>query len=104
MKTAVLFGAGQVGAMLLRLVDETGSVRTACQRMQLSYSSGWNIIRTLESQVSYPLVESVQGGSRGGQSSLTPRGKELLRTFDAFKAELDGVVEALYKKHFEGIF
>lgn len=91
-------------AMLLRLVDETGSVRTACQRMQLSYSSGWNIIRTLESQVSYPLVESVQGGSKGGQSSLTAKGKELLQTFDGFKNELDGLVAELYKKHFEGIF
>ena len=34
-------------AMLLMLVDETKSVRAAGQRMQLSYSSCWNIIRTL---------------------------------------------------------
>ena len=32
-------------AMLLQLVDETHSVRMACQRMQISYSSGWNTIR-----------------------------------------------------------
>ena len=30
-------------AMLLALTDETNSVRLACQRMQLSYSSGWNL-------------------------------------------------------------
>ena len=33
-------------AMLLMLVDETKSVRAASQRMQLSYSSCWNMIRT----------------------------------------------------------
>ena len=38
-------------AMLLRLVEETQSVRTACQRIQMSYSSGWNVIRALESQL-----------------------------------------------------
>ena len=35
-------------AMLLTLTDETQSVRAACQRMQLSYSSGWNAINLLE--------------------------------------------------------
>ena len=35
-------------AMLLALTDETNSVRLACQRMQLSYSSGWNAINLLE--------------------------------------------------------
>ena len=43
-------------AMLLRLVEETESVRTACQRMQMSYSSGWNVIRTLESQLGRTLI------------------------------------------------
>ena len=50
-------------AMLLRLVEETASVRTACQRMQMSYSSGWNVIRRLESQLSRTLILRSQGGS-----------------------------------------
>lgn len=91
-------------AMLLQLVDETGSVRTACQRMQLSYSGGWNIIRTLESQVSFPLLERIQGGAGGGRSSLTERGKELLQVYARFEAELDGVVNRLYNQYFEGFF
>lgn len=44
-------------ATLLTLIDETKSVRAAGQRMQLSYSSCWNIIRTLESQLSFPLLK-----------------------------------------------
>ena len=53
-------------AMLLSLVDETRSVRSACQRMQISYSGGWNVIRALESQLHYPLLERSQGGASGG--------------------------------------
>ena len=50
-------------AMLLMLVDETKSVRAAGQRMQLSYSSCWNIIRTLEGQLGCTLIERTQGGA-----------------------------------------
>ena len=65
-------------AMLLTLIDETKSVRAAGQRMQLSYSSCWNIIRTLESQLNYSLIERSQGGAGGSTSVLTDRGRELL--------------------------
>ena len=61
-------------AMLLMLVDETHSVRTAGQRMQLSYTGCWNMIRTLESQLNHPLIQRAQGGAKGSQSWLTEDG------------------------------
>ena len=91
-------------AMLLTLVDETASVRTACQRMQISYSSGWNIIRTLESQLGCSLVERSQGGAGGGQSRLTEKGHRLLTRFEAFQEEVRGSANALYEKYFSGEF
>lgn len=91
-------------AMLLGLIDETGSVRSACMRMQISYSSGWNIIKNLESQVSVPLITSVQGGPAGGKSRLTEKGKELLRVYSSFEAELGELVAGLYEKYFAGFF
>ena len=51
-------------AMLLTLTDETQSVRAACQRMQLSYSSGWNAINLLEAELGYPVVARTQHLSR----------------------------------------
>ena len=36
---------------LLTLIRETGSVRDACEHMHISYSTSWNLIRTLESQL-----------------------------------------------------
>ena len=90
--------------MLLQQVEETSSVRTACQRMQISYSTGWNMIRTLESQLSSPLIIRNQGGANGGQSMLTPRGKKLILRYHECLEELKSYAEFLYKKHFDGVF
>ena len=91
-------------AMLLMLVDETNSVRTAGQRMQLSYSSCWNIIRTLESQLRFPLIERSQGGAGGSQSRLTDRGRELLERYDAYQKVLKEQANDLYDRYFGGMF
>ena len=91
-------------AMLLELVEETNSVRTACQRMQISYSTGWNIIRILESQLACSLVVRSQGGSNGGQSMLTEYGKQLLEQYRGFMKELQHNVDSLYKKYFGNVF
>ena len=91
-------------AMLLMLIDETKSVRAAGQRMQLSYSSCWNIIRTLETQLSYSLIERTQGGAGGSTSVLTDRGKLLLERYTAFDKKLKEQANALYEDYFGGLF
>ena len=91
-------------AMLLMLVDETKSVRAASQRMQLSYSSCWNIIRTLESQLNYTLIERSQGGAGGSQSRLTDRGRALLQRYTAYEQALKEQANALYAQYFGGLF
>ena len=91
-------------AMLLRLVEETASVRTACQRMQMSYSSGWNVIRALESQLSRTLIERSQGGAGGGRSHLTEDGRQLLKQYDAYSATLRDESTRLFEQYFGGLF
>lgn len=91
-------------ATLLMLIDETKSVRAAGQRMQLSYSSCWNIIRTLESQLNYTLIERSQGGAGGSTSILTDRGKELLQRYHAYETLLKEQASALYEQYFGGLF
>ncbi|MGM9541934.1 MAG: NTP transferase domain-containing protein [Candidatus Limivicinus sp.] len=91
-------------AMLLELVDETQSVRTACARMQMSYSSGWNLIRRLESQLNMSLIERSQGGAGGGKSSLTPEGKRLTEAYRSYLAAVKEAAADLYGQYFTGIF
>ena len=87
-------------AMLLALIDESGSVRGACQRMQISYSTGWNIIRALESQLHFPLLERSQGGSGGGESRLTEKGKRLVDCYEKYAARLRREAAELFDEYF----
>ena len=91
-------------AMLLTLIDETKSVRAAGQRMQLSYSSCWNMIRTLESQLSFTLIERSQGGAGGSTSVLTDRGRLLLERYNAYDKKLKELSTELYEDYFGGLF
>ena len=91
-------------AMLLRLIDETRSVRQACQRIQMSYSSGWNVIRTLEGQLNRTLILRSQGGAGGGKSSLTDDGKLLLERYDAYVDALREKAGELFASYFGGLF
>ena len=91
-------------ATLLHLVEETRSVRTACQRMQLSYSSGWNTIRRLESQLNHTLVARSQGGAGGGKSSLTEDGKHLLSAYESYSAAVKDSASELFSRYFEDLF
>ena len=90
-------------AMLLMLVDETKSVRAAGQRMQLSYSSCWNMIHTLESQLNYTLIARSQGGAGGSTSVLTPQGRQLLERFARYEQRLRELAEELYPAYFGGL-
>lgn len=87
-------------AMLLSLVEETGSVRRACERMQISYSGGWNIIRALESQLHFPLLERSQGGASGGESRLTERGKRLLGCYQRYSQAMREQAKLLFNDYF----
>ena len=87
-------------AMLLALVEETGSVRRACERMQISYSGGWNIIRALESQLHFPLLERSQGGASGGESRLTERGRRLLSCYERYVTALREQAKTLFDEYF----
>lgn len=91
-------------AMLLTLTDETQSVRAACQRMQLSYSSGWNAINLLENELGYPVVARSQGGQHGGRSSLTEKGRELLRAYETYTLRLRAMADELFVQYFPDLF
>ena len=56
---------------LLFLIRETQSVRDACSRIQISYSTAWNMLNTVENALGYPLLLRNKGGPSGTGSLLT---------------------------------
>jgi len=91
-------------AMLLSLIDETGSVRIACKRMQISYSLGWKLIHTLESQIKCRLVISSHGGSGGGRSSLTETGVLVNARYEAYLKDIRDYANKRYMNYFGDVF
>lgn len=87
---------------LLSRVAATGSLRHAAADMDMSYTKAWHLVRTLEQRLDFRLLSRRVGGVEGGGSGLTPEAEELLRRYAALQTEAEGVLEALFRKHFAG--
>ncbi len=71
--------------LLLILIQDTHSVRSACRHIALSYSKAWNMINQLEQELGYAVVERKHGGSKGGKTYLTAKGAQFLASFQQFE-------------------
>ena len=85
---------------LLGYVQETGSVRLACERMGMSYSKAWHILNTLEREAGFPVVLRKKGGAGGGATRLTKAGEQLIARYDTYEAECRTVIESIFERHF----
>lgn len=70
---------------LLKNVDSLGSVKEACEKIDISYSKGWNIIRKAEKALGYQLIERKAGGRDGGRSDTTKRCRDLIGMYELLK-------------------
>ena len=85
----IALGPGKVD--LLALIGETGSIRVAAERMNMSYMRAWTLIRTMNRCFKEPVVEAVRGGKQGGGARLTETGKRALVLYQRMeKAFLHG--------------
>jgi len=95
------FGPG--ASELLSLIEEAQSVRLACQRMGMSYSKGWKILRDMEEEWGAPLILRQQGGKNGGSSSLTAEGKALLEAYRKFEKVAQSLVQEAFQNCFPSL-
>lgn len=97
-----LFGDGP--ADILRLVDKLGSLSKAAAKINMSYSQAWKLIDSLEEKLGFKLLEKQVGGSEGGGSILTKRGRLLMDTFLNFRSEARREMSKLETKYFDANF
>ncbi|EFI42070.1 MULTISPECIES: winged helix-turn-helix domain-containing protein [Peptoniphilus] len=76
------FGPGT--SRLLKLIEDTGSVKAAVSAMNISYSKAWNMINTMEKELGFTVVDRKSGGSGGGESKITAQGKAFLKKYELF--------------------
>ncbi len=87
----IALGPGK--ADLLALVQETGSIRKAAVRMNMSYMRAWKLIQTMNACFKEPLVNPVRGGAKGGGAMLTSTGEKALRLYREMEAESQRVTQ-----------
>lgn len=97
----VFYGPGS--HQLLQLTETEGSLANACQRMGISYTKGRRIISVMEEQLGKPVLETGQGGKRGGYSHLTESARQMMDSYTAFQEEAEDAVQKLFQKHFQKI-
>ena len=73
---------------ILRAVEATGSIKDAALSIDRSYRFVWGKIKTVESALGYPLVETRIGGSQGQRSVLTLAGVLLVEEFESLRSRL----------------
>lgn len=81
----VALGPGK--AELLQLVQQTGSIREAAQRMEMSYMRAWTLIKTMNECFAGELVVASRGGKQGGGAELTDMGRELLLLYQKMERD-----------------
>lgn len=93
-----VLGPGLV--QLLEYLQESGSMKDACQMMEMSYSKGWKIVNRAEKELGRDLLIRHQGGKSGGKCEMTEEGKALVEKFRGMEAEVDACARAAFGKWF----
>jgi len=88
------------GALLLHMIAYTGTVKGACEKMQISYSKAWGLLSRLEENLGFALVDRHPGGEYGGASQLTPEGQRLLKRYEAFAEKVRKCADACFNECF----
>ena len=93
----VLFGRGRY--LLLRGIQEYGSLAETARHLGMSYRAAWGRLRSSEERLGVKLVERVPGPGRGQALRLTILSRDLIRLFD----ELDDEFNALLQRYAQTI-
>ncbi len=84
--------------ILLKAIDETGSLKAAMEKLKLTYRKTWNNLQQIEERLGFPILETTRGGADGGNTCLTEEGKRIVRAFDNFHNEFDVLINQAFDK------
>lgn len=91
-----IFGDGR--AKLLNIIDETGSIKAASEKLGISYRRAWGYIQKLEERLDIQLVEHQIGGKDGGGSTLTKKAYKFLKKYERIRKDINKYVDKKFKK------
>jgi molybdate transport system regulatory protein len=73
--------------LLLKYVEELGSLRKAAEALGMSYRRAWGKLKNAEERIGRPLVEKTKG--KGQRFNLSPFGREIMEKFLNFYLDVE---------------
>ncbi|MBG0790092.1 MAG: LysR family transcriptional regulator [Desulfovibrionaceae bacterium] len=73
--------------LLLKYVEELGSLRKAAENLGMSYRRAWGKLKNAEERIGHPLVEKTKG--KGQRFNLSPFGREIMENFLHFYLDVE---------------
>ena len=93
----VLISEGRV--QLLKTIEQTGSLNKAAKTMNISYQKAWKLLDVTNKSSNNRLIETKIGGSKGGGTTLTLYGKNLIEAYDAINKNCWEFLDMEIKKY-----
>jgi len=94
----LVFGSGK--SLILKAIQETGSINKAAKKMNMSYRHAWSYIISAERRIDKPLLIRIKGGRSGGGAILTDYARGLLKKFIRLEQEVEQFTNKRYKEIF----
>lgn len=79
---------------LLERIANTGSINQAAKQMGMSYKKAWEMVNSLNAQVSTPLVITQTGGERGGGAIITDEAKQIIIYYHSLRERFRAFLES----------
>jgi molybdate transport system regulatory protein len=89
--------------LLLKAVDEKGSLTAAAKALDVPYRRAWERVRESEQRLGIKLIEGRTGGMGGGGSKLTEAGLDYVARFDRFSRGVREMVEERFEAAFSDL-
>lgn len=85
---------------LLKKIQETGSLKSAADQLDVSYRKAWGNVEDIENGLGFKLLERQRGGASGGKTLLTEEGEKLIEAHKALRTEFNTAIKMITKKFF----
>jgi len=85
---------------LFKQIDRHSSIKKAAEQMGMSYTKALRIIRVAEDELGFALVISEKGGNSRGQTRLTAKGAQVLKTFEEIQCDVSDFAQKLFEERF----
>ena len=95
------FGDGRW--QLLKAIETEGSLRAACELLNISYRKAWGDLKKAEEALGVKLVKRQRGGRVGGETILTEKGRKWVKAYAGFHKDIEKAVEKSYSKRTTGL-